>query len=1011
MATVDCSFCGDYPAEVQCETAGCSRNLLCKSCDQIWHNHPNRKNHQVRPYQPGPAAGASAAPVAAPRSPQSGRPPPKRPPPPQPTFPPPASSSSGGWQCQFCTFINEDSTRRICSICGKSDGTPPIELKEASPPAGSNNNRSNSGTGVAKPTVAGGSSQSASYSSAVLPSESDRGSSGTFDSRAPAHQKPDNAAHSVGRTDTNDSDLAFGSNKNAHQNSFLDVKNQQGQFQGQDKANDLFEQQRQYLNNVQQQRRNPQQVERQKELSQREQHQREQQQRELREKEQQEREQQQREQQQREQQQREQQQREQQQREQQKREQQQREQQQREQQQREQQKREQQQREQQQREQQQREQQQREQQQRERQLREQQQREQQQREQQQREQQQREQQQREQQQREQQQREQQQREQQQREQQQEQNRQLHEHHATNIPSKVASQNFQENNSQSDGNWVCKHCTLVNPAPSQPENSLAICSACSQTTELSGGATKGGAVARSEAVAAASMLTSAAAAAASDAVGAAGSDSSTGFTEWSDRAQNLASQLRVEDWVAERILVVKSMPKFKEFSESDLAIAIESCGGLAFEDDALMSQLRRKCSRCSNELPRHKLVAMAACECQMCPECFRKFLLDLKSSRIQCPVCHCVCDDEDSRDFMMLQLVEMADVLGSDTVEYAVAHLEASGRGGNSNKNGDESWVVVEAPGKKGKNSKSSKDAPAVPVVTSNGYCPHGNSGLPKKGTQQFQSYCKHCNQDVCKKCSGFWTDHQQMDCNSYRVHAAGIHQKDYNKMHIAAQNQSLWPTDAKLYDQMMELLTSELVCPDKDCSLCYQRVSKSGVPVFHCRCGHSFCPFCRSPQKRAHGGCSIKGLHVHHHRQCFFNLKQAKQTTLLDFLRRNKVKLNETCSKVGKACELPDLKMERNLIGVYPCTEKVTHKKPGICDRHYREYIIQLINAHKLDLVDVANENELLEMFKRFGLALPKVKASNPASAAKEKVVRVYRDRLKEMVPPLRVSKEKETLV
>ncbi|PAA90428.1 hypothetical protein BOX15_Mlig004413g2, partial [Macrostomum lignano] len=759
MATVDCSFCGDYPAEVQCETAGCSRNLLCKSCDQIWHNHPNRKNHQTRPYQPGSAAGPS-------RSPQSGRTPPKRPPPPQPTSPPPASSSSGGWQCQFCTFINEDSTRRICSVCGKSDGTPPIEFKEASPPAGSNNNRSNSGTGVAKPTVPGGSAQSASYSSAVLPSESDRGSSGTFDSRAPAHQKPDNAAHSVGRTDTNDSDLAFGSNKNAHQNSFLDVKNQQGQFQGQDKANDLYEQQRQYLNNLQQQQRNPQQDEQQREQQQREQQQREQQKREQQQREQQQREQQKREQQQREQQQREQQQREQQQREQQQREQQQREQQQRAQQQREQQQREQQKREQQQRAQQQREQQQREQQKREQQQREQQQREQQKREQQQREQQQREQQKREQQQREQQQREQQQREQQQREQQQrEQNRQLHEHPATNFPSKVASQNFQEKNSQSS--WVCKHCTLLNPAPSQPETGLRICSACAHTTELSGGATKRGAVARSEAASAASMLASAATEAASDAVGAAGSESSTGFTEWSDRAQNLASQLRVEDWVAERVLAVKSMPKFNEFSESDLVVAIESCGGLAFEDDALMSQLRRKCSRCSNDLPRHKLVAMAACECQMCPECFRKFLLELKSSRIQCPVCKDVCDDEDSRDFMRMQLMEMADVLGADAVAYALARLED-----NSSKNSDEGWEVVEAPGKRGKKSKASKDASTVPVNISNGYCPHRNGGLPKRDTRQFESHCKVCKQDVCKKCFGFWTDHQRMDCSSYRVHAA-----------------------------------------------------------------------------------------------------------------------------------------------------------------------------------------------------------------------------------------------
>ncbi|PAA77151.1 hypothetical protein BOX15_Mlig027647g1 [Macrostomum lignano] len=243
-----------------------------------------------------------------------------------------------------------------------------------------------------------------------------------------------------------------------------------------------------------------------------------------------------------------------------------------------------------------------------------------------------------------------------------------------------------------------------------------------------------------------------------------------------------------------------------------------------------------------------------------------------------------------------------------------------------------------------------------------------------------------------------------MDCGSYRKHAEGIHQKYYNKMHIAAQNQGHSSTDKRLYDQMMKLLTFHLVCPK--CSHCYQRVSKSGVFVFHCSCRNSFCPFCQSRQIGPHEDCQIKGLHVHHYRQCFFNLKHVKQTTLLDLLRRNKVKVSDVCSKFGKGCELPDLKMDGKL-KVCPCAEKVTYKNPGICDRHYRECLIQLINANKLDLVDVASENELLEMFRRFGLALPKVKASYPASAAREKTS-IYRERLKEMLP---LSEDEEAMV
>ncbi|PAA77148.1 hypothetical protein BOX15_Mlig033964g1, partial [Macrostomum lignano] len=47
---VDCSFCGDNPAAVYCSTPACSRNILCRSCDSLWHGHPNRKNHVTEPY-------------------------------------------------------------------------------------------------------------------------------------------------------------------------------------------------------------------------------------------------------------------------------------------------------------------------------------------------------------------------------------------------------------------------------------------------------------------------------------------------------------------------------------------------------------------------------------------------------------------------------------------------------------------------------------------------------------------------------------------------------------------------------------------------------------------------------------------------------------------------------------------------------------------------------------------------------------------------------------------------
>ncbi|PAA90429.1 hypothetical protein BOX15_Mlig004413g3, partial [Macrostomum lignano] len=41
-----CQFCGDEPAKKECSVASCSRKRLCNSCDDIWHGHPARKDHQ-----------------------------------------------------------------------------------------------------------------------------------------------------------------------------------------------------------------------------------------------------------------------------------------------------------------------------------------------------------------------------------------------------------------------------------------------------------------------------------------------------------------------------------------------------------------------------------------------------------------------------------------------------------------------------------------------------------------------------------------------------------------------------------------------------------------------------------------------------------------------------------------------------------------------------------------------------------------------------------------------------
>lgn len=54
-----CDICGNRPAAVWCHS--CDNKQLCDACDDMWHKHPKRLNHQRQSITSLPSPSVSTA--------------------------------------------------------------------------------------------------------------------------------------------------------------------------------------------------------------------------------------------------------------------------------------------------------------------------------------------------------------------------------------------------------------------------------------------------------------------------------------------------------------------------------------------------------------------------------------------------------------------------------------------------------------------------------------------------------------------------------------------------------------------------------------------------------------------------------------------------------------------------------------------------------------------------------------------------------------------------------------
>ncbi|KAJ8395965.1 hypothetical protein AAFF_G00026730 [Aldrovandia affinis] len=193
--------------------------------------------------------------------------------------------------------------------------------------------------------------------------------------------------------------------------------------------------------------------------------------------------------------------------------------------------------------------------------------------------------------------------------------------------------------------------------------------------------------------------------------------------------------------------------------------------------------------------------------------------------------------------------------------------------------------------------------------------------------------------------------------------------------------------DPEVYDLFHKKLTEQALIKDPKflwCSHCSYGFIYDGdqlkVTCFQCRnsfcaqckkpCRYQFCSGCNNPFHTTCtvAQCSVTGLHAHHPRDCLFYLRDWEPPRLQVLLQKNGVAFNTDPPHGTQAglCGVMEQKDEGGRQMDSPCGAQTQPGQAGLCDKHYREYLVSLINGHSIDPAPLFHANEVVVACRRY---------------------------------------------
>ncbi|KAG9332188.1 hypothetical protein JZ751_015551, partial [Albula glossodonta] len=385
-------------------------------------------------------------------------------------------------------------------------------------------------------------------------------------------------------------------------------------------------------------------------------------------------------------------------------------------------------------------------------------------------------------------------------------------------------------------------------------------------------------------------------------------------------------------VCRRLLAVYELPSW---GRCELALSLLQDPGAQYtlEDvlqavreshdrDFIRRVLAKECPICLSVFPHSKMQSLTSCQCSVCCDCFQQhFTIAVRDKHIRdmvCPVCWepDINDPEHLNSYFSTLDIQLRDCLEPEV--YDLFHKKLT-----------EQALI--------------KDPKFL-------WCSHCSYGFIYDG-DQLKVTCFQCRNSFCAQCKKPWeSQHTGLSCERFQSWKRE-NDPEYQRQGLAGY-----------------LRDNGIICPN--CRFQYA-LSKGGCMHFCCsQCRYQFCSGCNNPFHTTCtvAQCTVTGLHAHHPRDCLFYLRDWEPPRLQALLQKNGVAFNTEPPHGTQAglCGVVEQKEEGGRQVDSPCGAQTQPGQAGLCDKHYREYLVSLINGHAIDPASLFNPNEVAVACRRY---------------------------------------------
>ncbi|XP_036374742.1 E3 ubiquitin-protein ligase RNF31 [Megalops cyprinoides] len=403
--------------------------------------------------------------------------------------------------------------------------------------------------------------------------------------------------------------------------------------------------------------------------------------------------------------------------------------------------------------------------------------------------------------------------------------------------------------------------------------------------------------------------------------------------WSDEPEpSIDTSHPDKQRVCRRLLAVYELPSW---GRCELALSLLQDPGAPYtlEDvvqavreshdrDFIRRVLAKECPICLSVYPHNKMQSLTSCQCSVCCDCFQQhFTIAVRDKHIRdmvCPVCWepDINDPEHLNSYFSTLDIQLRDCL--DPEVYELFHKKLT-----------EQALI--------------KDPKFL-------WCSHCSYGFIYDG-DQLKVTCFQCRNSFCAQCKKPWeSQHAGLSCEQFQSWKRE-NDPEYQRQGLAGY-----------------LRDNGIICPN--CRFQYA-LSKGGCMHFSCsQCRYQFCSGCNNPFHTTCtvAQCSVTGLHAHHPRDCLFYLRDWEPPRLQALLQKNGVAFNTDPphgTQAG-ACGVMEQKDEGGRQVDSPCGAQTQPGQAGLCEKHYREYLVSLINGHSIDPAPLFTANEVTVACRRY---------------------------------------------